>query len=447
MKPHALPKFRQGRRLLLWILLIAVITGLVWAVVYFVSPAPPRSLVMSTGVEDGAYHHFGLRYQEILRANGIRLDLRTSSGGVENLQRLNDGSASAAFVQGGTGLLAQSPDAAPESTPLRSLATVSFEPVWIFSRDLDLSRGLEPLAGKRVAVGLPGSGNYDVAVKLLSVYGVGQAGAEGQSGGAFFRTEGGLAVVDLLDSGQIDAAIIIAAPQAPAVHKLLADASVQLASLDQAEGLARRYPYFQTVVLKRGSVDPRRDLPPHDIELLATTANLVVRDDLHPALAYLLLEAAQEVHRAATLINRPGEFPSPVGTDFPLSDETERFFRSGRPFLQNYLPFWAANFVQRLLLVLVPVVAILFPLLRFLPDLISWRRQSRLYRRYGELKFLEQDLAARQLSDEERLEAGERLDHIEDEILNTNFPLDFTDRVYTLRQHVEFVRAQLRKQG
>jgi TRAP transporter TAXI family solute receptor len=397
--------------------------------------------VMSTGVTDGAYHRFGLRYQEILRASGIRLDLKPSSGGVENLQRLNDGSASVAFVQGGTGLLATDPDADPESTPLRSLATVAFEPVWIFSHTLDLTKGLGALAGKRVAVGVPGSGNYQVAVQLLNEYGA------GAKDGTTLVSEGGLAVVDLLASHEIDAAIIIAAPQAPAVQKLLSNASMHLASLDQVEGLARRFPYFQPVVLKRGSVDPRRDLPPQDVELLATTANLVVRDDLHPALAYLLLEAAQEVHRPATLINRPGEFPGQTGTDFPLSSESERFFRTGRPFLQNYLPFWAANFVQRLLLVLVPLAAIVFPLLRVLPEVISWRRQSRLYRRYGELKFLEQDVASRTLTPDERHEARARLDHIEDEIIHTKFPLDFSDRVYTLRQHVDFVRAQIDRQG
>lgn len=447
MKPPRMPSLPHGRRLLMWIVLIAVITALVWSVVHFVSPAPPRSLSMSTGVVDGAYHRFGLRYQEILRRNGIRLDLKPSSGGVENLKRLNDGSVAAAFVQGGTGLLATNPDADPDSTPLRSLATVAYEPVWIFSRDIDLDGGLAPLAGKRIAVGVPGSGNYQVAAQLLGVYGIPAPPADTAApDGTTFVTAGGMAVVDLLKRGQIDAAIIIAAPEAPAVQALLADPSFRLASLAQAEGLARRFPYFQTVQLRRGSVDPKRDLPAHDIDLLATTANLVVRDDLHPALAYLLLEAAREVHRPASLISRPGEFPSPTGTDFPLSDAAERYFKSGRPFLQNYLPFWAANFVQRLLLVLVPVAAIIFPLLRVLPDLIAWRRQGRLYRRYGELKFLEQDLASRKLSPEERHEARARLDHIEEEVIHTKFPLDFTDRVYTLRQHVDYVRAQLEKQ-
>lgn len=431
-----------GRRLAFWLLLVAVLAAVSWVVVRYLSPAPPRSLVMSTGATDGAYHRFGLRYQEILKANGIRLELRPSSGGMENIKRLNDASVSVGFVQGGTGLLASDPEALPESTALRSLATVAYEPVWIFTRTLDLSKGLGLLAGKRVAVGLPGSGNLHVARQLLNAYGV-----QADRGGTQFVTEGGTAAAKMLVDGQVDAVIMIAASQAQGVQQLLNDDRVKLVSLDQVEGLAQRYPYFQSITLKRGAVDPARDLPPADVHLLATTANLVVRDELHPALSYLLLEAAKQVHSQPSLISRPGEFPTPRDTDYPLSDQAERYFKHGQPFLQNYLPFWVAIYVQRLLLWLVPLAAILVPLMRVLPGLVNWRRQSRLYRRYGELKYLELDVASRQLSEEERQRSRDKLDRIEEEIVKTKFPLDFSDRVYTLRQHVDYVRAQLERQA
>ena len=139
-------------------------------------------------------------------------------------------------------------------------------------------------------------------------------------------------------------------------------------------------------------------------------------------------------------------FPSPKGTDFPLAPEAERYFRDGRPFLQSYLPFWMANMVQRLVLLLVPLAAILIPLVRLLPEAIARRQQSGLYRRYGELKFLEKDLAARTLDDQERHKVNAQLDRIEDELVQAKFPLDLSDRVYTLRQHVDYVRGQLNRQ-
>jgi TRAP-type uncharacterized transport system substrate-binding protein len=438
------PRLPTGRRLLVALVLVALLAAAIWPVVRYVSPLPPRTLVMSTGVADGGYHRFGLRYQEILRANDIALELQTSSGSLENLQRLRDDTAAVALVQGGTGVLAGN-DAAEEA-PLRSLAAVFYEPVWIFTHSIDLSKGLGVLAGKRIAVGVAGSGNHKVAVDLLAAYGVVADGERGASGTTFV-TEGGIAVADLLKSRQVDAAIIIAVPQAPAVERLLLDGSMRLASLAHVEGLARRFPHFQPVVLKRGSVDPARNIPARNVDLLATTGNLVIRDELHPALAYLLLEAARDVHKQASLLSRPGEFPNAAVTEFPLASEAERYFKDGRPFLQRFLPFWAASYVQRLILLLVPLMAIVIPLTRVLPQLFAWRSQRKLYRRYGELKFLERDLARRQLSASERSDARTQLDRIEAEIAGTKFPLDFADRVYTLRQHVDYVREQLNRQS
>jgi TRAP transporter TAXI family solute receptor len=434
------------------VLVIAAISSF-WLMAKKMSPTPPRTLVMTTGSEDGAYHQFGLKYQALLKQHGIALTLRSSTGSVENLARLEAGTADVGFVQGGLGPMATAAhtrnadfDAADEdlaeATPLRSLATIGHEPVWIFSRELKLSAGLGALRGRRVAVGVAGSGNQAIALELLGNYGL--LGPQLQpQGGTELLTVGGLVAAEMLIKQEIDAFILVASVQAPAVQKLLASDGLRLASLLQAEGLARRLPYFQTVVLKRGSVSPLLDRPAEDISLLSSTTNLVVQEDLHPALAYLLLEAARQVHRTPSLLARPGEFPSPQGTDFPLAEESARYFKNGRPFLQTYLPFWLANLVQRMALLILPLLALMLPLLRLLPWLRVWRQSRRLYRHYGELKFLEQELMTRALSAPERLHAQQRLSRIEQDIQSTRFPLDFSDRVYTLRQHVELVRSKL----
>ncbi|MDM0046015.1 TAXI family TRAP transporter solute-binding subunit [Variovorax dokdonensis] len=430
-------------RWLRWIVFAALLSMLLWLVVRHVSPVPPRTLVMTTGAPDGAYQRFGERYRQILRSNGVDLVLQPSAGGLENIERLNAGSAMVGFVQGGTGILATNPEATGDASPLRALATVAYEPAWIFSRGLNLDDGLDALAGRRVAVGINGSGNLYVARELLAAYGIRQGGSEGTT----FVREGGTAAAKLLIEGQVDAVIMIAAAQAPAVQLLLSEPGVRLASLAQASGLAQRHRYFEPIVLGRGAADPARDLPQENVTLLATTANLVVRDDIHPALAYLLLDAARQVHGQGTLLSRPGSFPSAKGADYMLSDAADRFFNNGRPFLQNYLPFWVAIWVQRLLLLLVPLAAIMVPLARVLPGIVTWRRLSKLYRRYGELKYLEQDLASHKLDDAERRAAHAQLDRIQDEIVHTQFPLELYDRVYTLRQHVDYVRTQLDRQA
>lgn len=406
-----------------------------WLVGRFLSPAPPGKVTLTSGAVDGAYHQFAQKYAAALAENGIKVEITPSGGSVENIARLESGAASIGFVQGGLGSLSTQPDADADDLPLRSLGVVAFEPLWVFSA-MDLDSGLNSLAGKRVAVGAEGSGARKVALDLLAQYGL-------DASKLTLVPQGGAAAAAALTDRRVDAFITIAAPQSPTVQTLLAQPTVKLANFAQADGIARRLPYLQTVTLRRGSLSPANNQPSKDVTLLATTANLVVRADLHPALASLLLEAAKPIHRGASLFNGPSDFPSPKGVDFVLSNEAQRYYKDGRPFLQRYLPFWLANFVQRLILIVVPLVAILVPLLKTLPELMDIRDRSRLFRRYGELMFLENDLRARQLSADEITAGHQKLKDIEDDIARAKFPLDFADRVFTLRQHVDFVRAQL----
>lgn len=421
---------------------LAVLGVLIWLLVRYISPSPPSSIEMTTGAVEGASHQFALKYQTYLKANGVTLDLKTSSGSVQNLDRLNEGTP-VGFVQGGLGVLSLDPQKTDEDTPLRSLGVVGYEPVWIFTAAGEnakkLSKGLNSLVGKKIAIGADGSGTRKVALELLQNYNV-------STNNASLLPTSGLVAAKALQNKEIDGLIMIGAPQTPAVQLLLSDASVQLVSIEHAEGLTRRLPYLSLVTLKASSVDPARGMPNEDITLLTTTANLVVRDDLHPALAYLLLEAARDIHKGATLLNKPAEFPHPRGTDFPLADEAQRYYKDGRPFLQKYLPYWAANALQRLLLILIPLLAIAFPVLKTIPDLMDFKDKNTIYQRYGLLKKMEDDIKIRQLSAEEVVTYSTKLDEIERSISSMKISLDFTDRVYTLRQHVDYVRDQLNKE-
>lgn len=439
-----IPQFSRQQQWLVAAGLLALLGMVLWALMRYISPAPPRTVVMTTGAAEGAYHQFGEKYKTYLQANGISLQLQTSAGSVQNLERLALPGIHAGFVQGGLGQLSLDPLAEEEKTPLRSLAVVGFEPVWLFAQTPEaakkLSAGLQALTGKRIAVGAEGSGTRKVALDILSAYGI-------SAQNAVLEPSSGMAAAQALIDQQLDAVVLIASPQAAAVQKLLTSGlATSLVHLNYAEGITRRLPYLSTVVLKAGSVNPASKAPEQDISLLTTTANLVVRQDTHPAIAYLLLEAARDIHKGPTLLNRPAEFPHPRGTDFPLSEEAARYFKDGRPFLQRYLPFWLANALQRLLLILIPLAAIGIPVIKLIPSLLQFKEKNRLYHRYGQLLKMESELRTRQLSLQEIAQARHQLDQIEKNINTTKFTLEFADRVYTLRQHVEFVRGQLHKQ-
>jgi TRAP transporter TAXI family solute receptor len=439
-----IPQLSRKQQLLAATAFIAFLAIIIWALMRYISPAPPRTITMTTGAQDGAYHQFGEKYKAYLKANGITLKLQTSAGSVQNLERLEQPGTAAGFVQGGLGQLSIDPTDDEEKTPLRSLAVIGYEPLWVFAQTpamaKQLAGSLQGLAGKRIAVGAEGSGTRKVALDLLKAYGI-------SAQNATLEPNSGMAATQSLLDKKLDAIILIASPQAPAVQKLIDPGNAaSLINLSQAEGIARRLPYLSTVVLKAGSVDPVSKTPDQDITLLTTTANLVVRQDTHPAIAYLLLEAARDTHKGATLLNRPSEFPHPRGVDFPLADEATRYFKDGRPFLQRYMPFWLANALQRLLLILIPLAAIGIPVIRLIPGLLQFKEKNRLYRRYGQLLKMEADIRSRQLSLAEITAARADLHKIEDHISRTKFTLEFADRVYTLRQHVDYVRIQLQKE-
>ncbi len=435
--------FARNATLREWLLFglpsIVVIVAAFWIGFRFVQPAPPGSLTMSTGAPDGAYHRFALRFREILARDGVTLELKPSAGSVENLARLKDDNAGVdvAFVQGGLGMLTLTPLAQlPEETRLYSLANLFPEPVWVFHRGAANLTRLSELAGLSIAVGPPGSGTRKVAIDMLGAHGI-----EEKSGKLIDL--GGGAALDALLSGKIDVLFLIAAPEAPVVRRALEAPNLKLVNLDNAPALSRRFPYLKPATLAQGVFDLKANLPVRDVQLVATQANLVMREDLHPALAYLLLEAAVEIHGTPGLFHQPGEFPTAQATDWPLADEAKRYFKTGRPFLQRYLPFWLANLVERMLVLLVPIVAVVVPLVKWLPSLFSWRQQAKINRWYGELKFLERDAARRDIVGEELSATLDRLDRIEHDAARLAIPLAFSDRVYTLRQHIEYVRARL----
>ncbi|HSD60005.1 MAG TPA: C4-dicarboxylate ABC transporter substrate-binding protein, partial [Burkholderiales bacterium] len=252
--------------------------------------------------------------------------------------------------------------------------------------------------------------------------------------------------VKALRRGEIDAGLIVSGAESALIRDLLREDNIRLANLIRSAAYVQRFPYLTALVLPQGSVDLVLDLPPRDIMLVAPTANLVVRPDIHPALVELLMQALKEVHGGAGYFHKPGDFPAPRTQEFPLNRDAERFYRRGAPFLQRYLPFWAAILVERLWVMALPLIALVIPLSRILPPLYNWRMRSRIYRWYGELKYLERDLEIR-YDPARREEYQDRLRHIEHEAMHRPVPLAFSEELYTLREHIELVRRRLTERG
>lgn len=403
-----------------------------WVAFKFVQPAPPRQLAIVTGAEGGAYYAFAQRYRDILARHGVTLDIRTSAGSLENLALLMnpDSGVEVGFAQGGSG-------SAANSSRIFSLGSVYYEPAWIFLRQDLKIRDIADLHGQRVAVGPDGSGTRALALQLLSLNGVVLPPTQ-------LLYLGAREAADKLKNAEADAAFIVSAPEAKVVQELLAAPGISLLSLDHAAAYILRFPFLTRLTLPRSTVDFISDIPPRNVSLIAPTTNIVGTEDLHPALAYLLLSAMKEVHGGPGWFQTQGKFPAPTDVDFPLSDQAERFYRSGVPFLYQYLPFWVANLVERLWVLVLPLVAVVVPMMKIVPPLYAWRVRSRIYRWYGELKFLEQEVAA-QPAPEEIPGMLQRLERIDRAVANISVPLSYADQLYTLKEHIRLVRREIRE--
>lgn len=405
-----------------------VLAALGFLIAYqFVDPAPPTHLVIATGAENGAYHQFAQKYREQLAREGINLELRPTLGSVENIQLLADGAADVAFVQGGTG----------HGEPLLSLGSLYYEPLWIFYRGERPLQRLSEFAGLRFAAGLPGSGTRMIMDELLAENGIAPPRIT-------LLPLGGDPALAALVSGEADAAAFVAGSGAEVVQRLIGRSDTRLLSFTRAAAYNRRHHFLSTIDLPEGSMDLARNLPDRRIRLLAPTANLVVSERLHPALVDLLLQAAQHVHGPGGLFEEPQQFPSARFLEYPLHSEAARFFKSGPPFLQRYLPFWAASLIDRLKVMLLPLVALLIPLLKVMPPLYRWRMRSRIYRWYRELEAIDLEM---ERGDADLGRLAERLDRIEQEVIRVSVPLSFAVELYDLRMHLALVRDQARTEG
>ena len=401
-----------------------------WIAYQFVQPAPPNRIVMSTGRKDGAYYLFAQQYRDIFARSGITLEIRTSAGSLENVERVDKGEVDIAFVQGGT-------YPSRYRQQLVSLGSVYYEPLWVFYRSPTQVGQIIGLNGKRIAIGEEGSGTRAVAELLLKENGI-------RRSPTVLSSLGGRDASNALLKREVDAAFFIASPRSPTVQGLLTESQIKLMDFRRAEAYTRRHRHLFSLTFPQAVIDLQKNIPPHDTTLIATTANLVVGMDFHPALVDLVLTAATEVHGAPGLFEDQGEFPAPRYSEFSLSEEAERYYRRGPSFLRRVLPFWAATFVDRMIVLLIPLVALLYPLFKVVPPTYRWRMRAKIYRWYKHVKVV--DLGLHDEQSPERLKTlMAELDRIEGELNKITTPLPYASQLYDLRLHIELLRERLER--
>jgi TRAP-type uncharacterized transport system substrate-binding protein len=413
---------------------IAVTAGAIaCAALVMLSNMPPHTIVMATGPEGDAYHEIGKRYRDVLAKANVEVRLVPTAGSVENLTLLHKGNAGAsvALIKGGI----------PGSGDVRgveSLGTLFYEPMWPFHKRDIREEGVNLLRGRTISIGPEGSGTRALALEFMRR--TGSAPLIGNVLGLDLRES-----ADKLLAGEIDVAFMMSAWDSPVVQQLLADERVELSGFPHADAFVALYPFLSKVTVPMGVIDLIKDRPPTDLTLIAGKASLVVRKDLHPAIQYLLLNAAAEIHSGPSIFNRPNAFPAAEAIDIPLSSEALRFYKSGMPFLNDYFPFWLAALLGKLIILLIPTLGVLYPMSRILPRVYDWAMRSRVLRMYGELRMLEDEITTARGSGGVTPEMVARLDHLEEHANRLRVPVAYASMLYMLRDHIDLVRQGLRK--
>jgi TRAP-type uncharacterized transport system substrate-binding protein len=410
------------------------VAAIVIAAIVIFRTMPPRMIVMATGPEGGAYYEIGKHYRAVLANAGVEVRLVSTAGSLENLALLRDphSGVSVALIQGGT----VNPEAALE---LESLGTVFYEPLWLFHKHEPGKTILDYLLGGKISIGPVGSGSRALSLELLK-----RSGFDQQVGELLALSP--LAAADKLLAAEIDAALILNSWDSPTVQRLISDERIEVASFPRADAYVALYPFLSKLVVPRGVGNLAKDLPRTDIVLVGPKASLVVRMDLHSAIQYLLLDAAVKIHSGAGIFQRAGRFPAAEGIEVPLSSEAQRFYKTGRPFLHNYLPYWTATLVGKLIVLLIPILGLLYPLIRSLPPLYDWLMRSKILRLYGELRFLEDEIIDARRTGREISPMVAQLDRLEARANELRIPLAYTSMLYMLRNHIDLVRERLQKQ-
>ncbi len=404
------------------------VAGLVWLGMAYLIPAPPTQIEIGTSPTGEHYHNLGTRYQGILAAAEMKVELRVTNGAKENLGLLNDPNSGIqiAFMQGGISSGTLAPD-------LMSLGRIDHQIFWLFYPAGETLTDLAQLRGKRIGLGAEGSGDRAVCEKILAVAGI-------TYDNTTLVTVAPENVINNLDGGAIDAVFRNFSPESPVLDALLRGPQYRLMSFSEAEALTRIFPYLVRLVLPRGAIDLARKMPGSDTALVATTNVLLARKDIHPAVVDLLAQTALQAHSTPGLFRKVGEFPTETDPEYAIAQGARDFYRNGPSFLNRYLPFWMTNYAQRFLAVLVAVIAIVVPVFNYAPKLFLWLIRDRVRRLYRRLRMVDKALLSE--VDSTRVQAL----HAELENIGRAaniVPMHSSDLFFELRAHIDRTRRHL----
>jgi uncharacterized protein len=416
-----------------WPLLLLLIGGI--TILLFASdPLPPRHVYLAVGQPDSSFEQLGKKFQTHFEKEGITLHLVNTSGYTESMEAISrpNSEITATFSLAGISPKGRYPG-------LETLGSIEYVPLWLFHRggELDAGSAIAAAHNQKVSIGPLGSGTDLLTQKFLSLIETSIT-----TNPNFLHLRNHDAVQKLID-GEIFGMFIADAENSPNLQRLLKHDDIQLFNFEYAAAISKKLPILSQVVLPKGSLDLVNIRPARDVNMLATTATLLIKKDTHPAIQHIFMSAAEQISRSLEpLFNNPDFFPVYLDHNFPLSQIAARYYDKGPPVLEGKLPFWLVSYLDKIWLLLVGAFAVIYPLFKLFPNYRRTRTILMISNAFIDLRNIESE--ADIASDPDTLHV--LLAHIKDmhaETLRVEVPLDEMNRLYAFKGALNTVRQSI----
>ncbi len=391
----------------------------------FIEPAPKKELTIAAGSKNGTYFKIAQKYKKLLEKENVTVHILETKGSLHNTQLLQEKKADIGFVQ--SGILNES-----NNKNIQSLASIYYEPLWIFYKNegYQINYIIE-LIGKKIAIGSTGSGTFDLSTKILNDNGINSSNSE-------FLTYNSSKAKEALTNGDIDVLLTVISPDSNIVQELLEDPKINVLSIQRAQAYSRKYAYLNTLNLYEGTMDLYRNIPNNNMNLLAATANLVTTQGVPHELIRLLLKKVKEVHKHKSLFAQENQFPNTLNLDTEINKEALKYLRNGDSWLESIFPYWIASNMDRLKILLIPLLTLMFPLFKGVAPLYRWTMRSKIYKWYKTINEIDKKLKG--LNNSELKIELENLETLQTSIQeHTNVPMSFMGEYYNLLMHIELI--------
>ena len=420
MKELASPK-----RLIIFILFIIASASIILHL-YF--PTPPKKIIIATGGEKGAYYAMGQEIKRRLADSGITVEVRKTQGSVENLELLNDPTSGVdiAIVQSGISNAKERPN-------LESLTGLFYEPVWVAFQPKAFPKGtpssIAEIKDKRIGIAQVGSGTRKITDQIFELNGVSTKSPN-------FIAADPESLFNKLQANELDVAIFVYKAEAPFIGKVFKDEDIKFMSFGEAYGYLQAMPSLTVINIPRSVLVIPTDTPEKEIRVISPVAELVINERFHPAITTLLMNEMNDVINDPTIVAVENTFPNVNHLSFKVNEDAEEYVKNGLSIVDQYLPFWVAVWFDRLIRVVLPLLAVLLPLYNFLPGVFEYFEKQKKARIYIELRHLEKELS----------ENGEkdfiitRLNLIENKVIQSKFE---AEEIFDMRSHIDLVREKL----